>query len=123
VTPKLFSWAVLLVAVAANVTANVSLKLAMTSPPSDEGGRSLLRVLSLGSFWVGLLAAGVLLVSYLLALRTIAVSTAYVAVTSLAMIGLVLAERKVFGAPIDASKLAGMACVVVGVWLLARTPQ
>jgi multidrug transporter EmrE-like cation transporter len=122
VSAKLFSWIVLLVAVAANVTANISLKLAMSSQPS-EGEARLLRLFTQGSFWVGLLAAGVLLVSYLLALRTIAVSTAYVAVTSLAMIGLVLAERKVFGAPIDASKLAGMACVVVGVWLLARTPQ
>jgi len=116
-------WLALAVAVVANVAANTALKVAMSSVTGNSGKVAFLQLLSLGSFWIGLVFAGILLVSYLLALKSIPVSIAYVCVTSLAMVGLVIVEKGLFGVQVGPAKIAGILLVIAGVWLLSRTSQ
>lgn len=117
---KAFYWGALVVAVIANVTANTALKIAMASisPDSDKG--VALQVLGTASFWVGLFFCGILLVSYLAAIRSLPVSVAYVLVTSLAMVGLVIVERILLGVPLETARILGMGLAICGVWLMTR---
>lgn len=82
------SWAALALAIMANVAANTSLKQAMISVSTDSDKSILLQVLAVPSFWIGLVFAGVLLLSYLVAIRNMPVGTAYAFTTSLAMVGI-----------------------------------
>ena len=113
-------WTALAIAIASNVGANVALKTAMTSLGQGGEGPFLLRALQQVSLWVGLALAGVLLLSYLFAIRHIPVSIAYISVTSLAMVGLLIADLTWFGQPVSLGKLVGVCLVIGGVWLIAR---
>jgi multidrug transporter EmrE-like cation transporter len=117
---KLAYWAALLVAVAANVAANTALKIAMSSPLSRSGRGLLLELLGKPSLWIGLVLCGVLLVSYLAALRGLPASVAYAMVTTLAMAGLLVVDSSVFGVPLSGTRLLGAAFAVSGVWLMTR---
>lgn len=117
---KLVYWGALLLAAIANVAANTTLKIAMSSPASRPGQGLLLELLGRTSLWIGLAFCGVLLVSYLAALRGLPASVAYVTVTTLAMVGLVVVDNSVFGVPLSATKLLGAAFAVSGVWLMTR---
>lgn len=114
------SWAALILATIANVVANTSLKQAMITVDTSLEKNILLQVLGLASFWIGLVFAGILLLSYLVALRHLPVGTAYAVTTSLAMVGIIIVESQLFGTPVSTSKAAGIAFVVLGVWLMAR---
>jgi multidrug transporter EmrE-like cation transporter len=120
-TQQSIYWIALIIAVASNVTSNISLKIAMSeiSPTSEKA--TLLQIIELKSFWIGIFFAGALLCSYLFAIRTLPVSIAYAVVTSLAMVGLLIMERVIFGTTIDTTKLIGIALVIAGVFLLTRT--
>lgn len=114
------SWAALVVATIANIVANTSLKQAMISVDTNLDKIILLQVLGLVSFWIGLVFAGVLLLSYLVALRHLPVGTAYAFTTSLAMAGIIIVESRLFGTPVSMSKAAGIGFVALGVWLMGR---
>lgn len=120
ISHKVFYWGALAVAVIANISANTALKMTMTSVSGGSGKEIILGVLTRTSFWVAVALLGVLLVSYLAALRSVPVSLAYVAVTSLALVGLVIVERVFLGSPLGATKLFGVVLVVFGVILMAK---
>ena len=117
---KSLYWAALLLAVLANVGANAALKAAMTSIPEDAGDGKWLAVLERGSFWLGIALLGVVFVSYLFALRSLPVSVAYVAITSLAMIGAIAVESYFYGIPVGLGKAAGICFIITGIWLITR---
>lgn len=117
-----FSWAALALAVTANVVANASLRQAMVSVNSDSNKSVFVQVLTQPSFWIGLVFAGILLLSYLAAIRNIPVGTAYAFTTSLAMVGIIVVEHRLFGTSISTSKSAGIAFVALGVWLMTKGP-
>lgn len=119
-TANLFYWSALAIAIGSNVGANVALKVAMSSLGDAGGGPLILRVAQQLSFWIGLVLAGVLLLSYLFAIRHIPVSLAYISVTSLAMVGLLIVDLVWFGQPATLTKLFGVCLVVGGVWLISR---
>ena len=114
------SWAALVLAIIANVVANTSFKQAMISVDTSLDKSILLQVLALASFWIGLGFAGVLFLSYLVAIRNLPVGTAYAFTTSLAMAGIIIVESQLFGTPVTTSKAAGIAVVALGIWLMAR---
>lgn len=120
-TQKIFYWCALALAVVANVGANTALKIAMEPGTSEPTGSSVLAILQKLSFWVGLICAAVLLVSYLLSIRHIPVSIAYIAVSSLAMVGLVAVDAVFFGQTLTTGKIVGIGLVVSGLYLIART--
>jgi multidrug transporter EmrE-like cation transporter len=117
---KLFYCGALVVAVIASVAANTAFKLAVASISSNSDKGAILQILSQVSFWAGLFFAALLLISYVSAIRGVAVSIAYVTLTSLAMVGLVVVDRGLFGVPVDIAKIFGMALAISGVWLMTR---
>lgn len=117
---KLVYWAALFVAVIANVVANSALKVAVASISANSVRGVLLQLLSQASLWIGLAFAAVLLVSYMTALRGLPASTAYIVVSSLAVLGLLVVDNTLFGIPLGGTKLLGTALAVCGVWLMTR---
>jgi len=119
---KFISWAALSVAILANVVANLSLKQAVTSTSqaSDSKLSMLIELLCLKSFWVGIIMAGVLFFSYILALKQISVSSAYVIVTSLAMALLIISERFILNTPVSSMKIFGVVLIITGVILVTK---
>ena len=119
-TPTVTYWPALAVAVAANVTANMALRLTMTSVPRAGLVATALHAAGRMSFWIAIGAAGILFVAYATAVRQVPASTAYVAVTSLAMVGLVIVEASLFNVVPSVTKGIGIAFVVVGVWMIGK---
>lgn len=115
-----FAWLAIGIAVLANVVANITLKVAMTSAGEKAGVTAFSSALSTGTFWLGVLSAGVLLLSYLYAIKSIPVGTAYVVTTSLAMVGIAFAENRFFGTAITAPKLFGILLVIAGIAVISR---
>lgn len=118
---KSIHWVALCLAIAANIVANMALKSAMTANlPSGSRTFAPAVLLSQPTLWIGLVSAFVLLACYLFAIRTLPISVAYILVTSLAMVGIVICESVMFGLALSLSKIAGMVCVVFGLWLVTR---
>jgi len=110
-------WAALGLAVVANVGANILLAGAVREANPGHGGFAL-SVLRLPKLWGGLLLAGVLLLAYLYALRGIHVSIAYPATIGCALVGLVIADRMLFGVPLGLVKGAGIVAIILGLFML-----
>ena len=113
-------WLALVFAILANIAANICFKGAMR--PLNFGGDRLpiWMVVMQPLFWLGVLAAGILMITYLLAIRGLSVSVAYISVTSVAMIGILLAERIFFGTSIGYGKILGIVLIISGFILLLR---
>lgn len=121
---KAISLAALAVAVVTNIGANAALKSAVASLSADAGESMLVQLLRNAHLWVGLALAAVLLVSYLVAIRQIPISVAYLAVSALSMVGLVVVDSTVFGLKLGIQNVLGIVLVVVGLALVARaTPM
>lgn len=117
---KFVYYTALLIAVFANVAANISLKVAVSRLTIDSVKMTIFHLLEQITFWIGLGSAAVLLAFYLVAIRNGPVSVAYVFVTSLAMIGMVLVEYRFFGVPLGAMKMLGILLVISGVMLVGK---
>ena len=120
---KIASWIALVLAVAANIGANVAWKSAVASLSPHAGESSTLQLLRNGYLWVGLALAAVLLVSYLVAIREIPISVAYLAVSALAMVGLVVVDSTFFGLKLGVHNLLGIGLVIVGLALVMKGVQ
>lgn len=116
-----FSWVALIVATLANVISNTALKKAMSSIDAGIERNVALQLASQTSLWIGLFSALVLLLSYLFAIRTISVATAYASTTSLAMVGILILESRILGTTIGFTKIFGMMFVACGIVLLTWT--
>ncbi|WP_138935631.1 DMT family transporter [Roseovarius arcticus] len=119
----LFYWCVLLIAVCANVFANVAFKSAMRDIPAplDLGAISTLFVAPW--MWAGMASAVLLLTCFLIAIRGIDLSVAYPAITGLAMVGIILAGNFLFAEALSLQKLAGVGFVIVGIIILSQVKQ
>lgn len=113
-------WTALAIAVGANILANVSFKVAMTNYDANASGGNFFYLLQSWPLWIGILAASVLLGAYLFAIRALPIGVAYVSVTSLAMVGLVVSEKIFFGNPLGISKMVGLLLVVAGISMIYR---
>lgn len=108
--------AFLLLAAAANIAANASLRQAAQGIRGRDGVMAIVSgLLAQPVFWLGLAAAGGLLLSFTLALRETPVSLAYPIVTSLAIAGLLALDALVFGQAIGGRRLIGVGLIVAGV--------
>jgi multidrug transporter EmrE-like cation transporter len=117
---KLVSWIALVLAVAANIGANAAWKSAVASLSPQAGESLTVQLLRNGYLWVGLALAAVLLVSYLVAIRHIPISAAYLAVSALAMVGLVVVDSTFFGLKLGVHNLLGIGLVIVGLALVLK---
>ena len=120
ITPKVIGWISLAFAIVANVVSNSSIKAAVLRAPSELGLRYFVQILSEPRFWIGAACAGIVLGLYTVAIRSIPVSVAYMTITSMAMVGLVLVDKTVFDVAIGTARIFGMFLIISGVWLVSR---
>ena len=106
-----------MLAIAANIGANTALKSAVVSLSPRAGESLLVQLLRNGYFWIGLALAAVLLVSYLVAIREIPMSVAYLALSALAMVGLVVVDSMFFGLKLSVYNVLGIGLVIAGLAL------
>ena len=117
---KLISWTALALAIAANVGANTAFKSAVASLSLRPGESPPLQLLRSGDLWIGLVLSAVLLASYLVAIRQIPISVAYLTVSALAMVGLVVVDSMFFGLKLGVHNLLGIGLVIVGLALVTK---
>lgn len=117
---KLFSWSALALAVTASIGANAAFKAAVSALSSDGVENRLLQLLRNGYLWIGLALAAVLLVSYMVAIQRIPISVAYLTVSALAMVGLVVVDSTLFGLKLGLHNLLGIGLVIVGLALVVE---
>ena len=116
----LFYWGALLIAVCANVAANVAFKAAMRDLPAPLTLGSLATLAASPWMWAGMISAVLLLLCFLVAIRGIDLGIAYPAVTGLATAGIVVAGYALFSEPLSLPKIAGVGFVFVGIAILSQ---
>lgn len=116
-------WIFVALAVTANVVTNFSLKIAVRKVETGSASTILLSLIKTPYTWVGLAAAAVLLVSFMVAIRTLPLSSAYSALTALAIASITFIEWWGQGEPMALAKIVGLVLVVGGVVLVTANTQ
>lgn len=115
----------LLVAVSANVAANVCLRFLARDNGLNAPGESLWEklwlLLTSPWSWLALVFAGTLLVAYTYSLKGLPLFVAYPSVTGLAMLGVGFTSWALFGEAMDSRSVLGMAMILGGVSLLSAS--
>ena len=118
-----FYWCALLIAVCANIFANVAFKSAMRDVPGPLNLGAVATLFATPWMWAGLASAMLLLGCFLITIRGIDLSIAYPAITGLAMVGIVIAGYVLFSESLSLQKIAGIGFVVVGIVILSQAKQ
>ena len=116
-------WIFVALAVTANVVTNFSLKIAVRKIETGSPGQIVLGLIKTPYTWIGLFGAAVLLVSFMAAIRTLPLSSAYSALTALAIASITFIEWWGQGEPMALVKIAGLAMAIGGVILIATNSQ
>jgi len=106
----------LLVAVTANVTANLPFKKAVSV--HAEAARSVTEILLEPWIWLGCVASAILLASYLVAISKLHIDVVYAIVTTGALVVLSIIAPTVFGTSYSAVKIGGILLSLSGIALL-----
>jgi multidrug transporter EmrE-like cation transporter len=114
-------YALLAVAVVANVLSNISFKLGMKGAPPLDSLPNLVSVALRPWLWIGAISAGVLLASYLALLKRIDVSLAYPLVTCLALVGISAVAMAGLGEHSDWTRRLGLLLIAAGLLMLMRS--
>lgn len=110
-------WSALLLAVCANISANVALKLAVLG---FSGPLDIRATLTAPWAWVGVISCILLLGGYLIAIRGVELSIAYPIVTGLAMVGIAIMGHVLFAEALNLQKLVGIGFIIAGVVVLSQ---
>ena len=111
-------WIALLVAVAANIGANVAFKHFMETSDLSWNKAAAFKAVLHPSLWIGVTLGVTLLVSYLVALRGLPISVAYTTATTLSIVGITSVGVLMYGEPFGARMALGIAIVISGVLLI-----
>ncbi|MEM7268604.1 MAG: SMR family transporter [Pseudomonadota bacterium] len=112
-------WLFLVIAVAANIATNFSLRSAIRSVDVSSPVALIGGLLTSPAAWIGIASAGVLLASFMGAIRLLSLSTAYAVLTALAITGIAVIEALWLGEAHSLQKIAGLGVITFGVLLLA----
>jgi multidrug transporter EmrE-like cation transporter len=112
-------WIALLLAVAANVGANISFKYFVQNTELKLEWHSLLAAAFQPSLWIGLCLGVSLLGAYLYSLKGLPISVAYTAATTLSIVGITCAGVLIYGEAFSLRTAAGIVTVMLGVFLVA----
>lgn len=115
------AWAFIAAAVLANVATNVMLKKLMAGAAAAGGIPLLIELLTSWWFWGAAMSGIILVGSYLLAIRTLDLSVSYSIVTASALIGISIASALLLDESLSLAKLAGIALIIAGIYLISRT--
>jgi len=122
------TWVLLLAGVALNAAAQLLLKAATRvsgALVTDTGAVSwdaALKVLQAVPLWLGLSCYAVSVFLWIAALSRVSVSIAY-PLLSIGYVVNAFAAAALFDEPLTAAKLAGIAIIIAGVFILARAAQ
>ncbi len=114
--------AVLIVAIVFNAAANIMLKSGMKNSGSiaENGvGGMVIKALCSVYVWGGLMAFGIAFVFYSVVLSKMDLSKAYPIMTSAGFAIVVVASALMFQEHITWPKLAGIAVIAVGIWIVS----
>jgi multidrug transporter EmrE-like cation transporter len=111
-------WIALLLAVAANVGANISFKRFVETTEAKPAWSSLPVALTQPTLWIGLGLGVGLLGAYLYALRGIPLSIAYTAATTLSVAGVTCAGVLIYGEPFSVRLAVGIGAMMLGLYLV-----
>jgi len=111
-------WLILALGIAANASASVLVKLAMTPPRRFPSWSAPLQAFSNWPFWLGLALYGMAFLLYAAALARLPLNVAHPILTSGAVATVALLSVVVFREPLPWTSLAGIACVAIGVILI-----
>ena len=114
-------WVFVSIAIVANVCCNMMLKQAMAAAGGGAGMALARTVLLSPWFWGGAIAGFVLLISYLMAIRTLDISVSYSIVTSAALIGISISAMIFLGEAITLPKALGVGLVIAGIALISTS--
>jgi multidrug transporter EmrE-like cation transporter len=113
-------WIALLLAVAANVGANIAFKSFVQNTDLKPDWSSFATAVAQPAIWIGLGLGGSLLGAYLYALKGIPLSVAYTAATTLSIAGVTCAGVLIYGENFSPRVGVGIATVIAGVILIAK---
>lgn len=113
-------WFYLAIAIVSNVGTNLFLKKTMNTVNAPLGLELGRQMLFSPWLWAALVTGGVLLTSYLLAIRTLDLSVSYAFVTSAALLGITVTSSVVFGEPFTGLKVTGVFLIISGLMLILR---
>lgn len=116
------AWMLLVSAVLANITSNVMFRHAMRSVPESRDAAALAWFALNPYLLAGFAACGVLLVSYLLALREIGLMVSYAVVISMSLVGISLVSAFMLNEATSLRAVAGMGFIVLGIVLVVTCP-
>jgi multidrug transporter EmrE-like cation transporter len=112
-------WLPLVLCAAANIGANLALKRAVGGQALELSWAAVFAVLREPWLWLGFLFAGIVLLSYLYAIRTLPIGLAYPVVTGLVTLGTFFAGSLVFGEAMTLRALGGVTLIAVGLVLVS----
>jgi len=112
-------WLPLLLCAIANIGANLALKQAMGGRALDFSWGALFSLLRDPYLWLGFVLAGIVLLSYLYAIRTLPIGLAYPVVTGLATLGTFFVGSLVFGDAMGLRAIGGVALIALGLVLVS----
>jgi multidrug transporter EmrE-like cation transporter len=116
-------WLILFLGIAANASASVLVKMAVTPPRSLPSLQDPWSALGNAPLWAGVLLYGAAFVLYALALTKLPLNVAHPILTAGAIATVAMLSVVLFREPLPWTTAAGIALVIVGVLLItARVP-
>jgi multidrug transporter EmrE-like cation transporter len=114
------AWFALFISVCANVGSNFALKRFTNEAALAGNSEPLINLIFKPWLWLGFCLAGVVMLSYLVALRGLPISLAYPVATGLSAAGICLVGVFAYGEVIKLTTVSGIVFIVIGVLLVSR---
>ena len=111
-------WVILLVGIAANASASILIKLAITPPRKIPSLNDPMAALTNLPFWLGLILFGIAFILYATALTRLPLNVAHPLLTSGAIASVALCSFFIFREPFQWTTGLGILLVILGVILI-----
>ena len=110
-------WALILTAAGSNVALNLFLKKAGQGLDASSAKALALSILSSGWIWMAVLSGGLLLATFVTAIRSYSLSLTYTAITAMAMVALTIIDSFFLQESVSGVRIAGLTLIVLGLVL------
>ena len=111
-------WIILILGIAANASASVLVKMAMLPPREFPSWSAPAAALTNWPFWLGLFLYGAAFLLYAAALARLPLNVAHPTLTSGAVATVAVLSMLIFREPFYWTTVAGILCVIAGVFLI-----
>lgn len=115
------AWLFVLIAIAANIWLNYSLKTLSFAVAHLPLLKALVRALSVPAFWVAGISGTMLLGCFMVAIRSLPLSVSYASITGGSVVGLAFVGYITQVEQLSSLRLAGLGGVVLGIALMSQS--